>query len=293
MAAAIAYENLKPEVKAKVNALLHKHPQYDLLAEKCPKGMDADLYVFMRASTWPDMLRSASNPLGKAEHHATWHYINFPINIGETTGPEPKTSWKAGTDPENILQALAKCDADLKDDNATEADKAKQLSWLEHLVGDLHQPLHAVSLFSPQFPAGDKGGTSFWVTRDGKQANLHSLWDQALGNSDDVAAAAAQAKKLAATPALTRKALAEKLSNVSSDAALAKDSAELAKTVCYQDGKLQGATGDKHNRATGQSPALPAGYRATMEELAKERVALAGYRLADRVNQTFAPASPH
>ena len=39
-------------------------------------------------------------------------------------------------------------------------DKARQLRFILHFVGDVHQPLHAATYFSPQFPAGDRGGNS-------------------------------------------------------------------------------------------------------------------------------------
>jgi hypothetical protein len=276
---------LRPEVKAKLNALLHEHPQDSLLVEKCPSGMDKDLYVFMRSATWPDMVRDGKNPLSKADNHAAWHYVNYPIELGGVHGTQPVIAWTSGADPDNALQALAKFRADLASASASAADKAKALSWTQHVVGDLHQPLHAVSLFSPDYPKGDKGGNSFWVNRDGKQVNLHSLWDQSLGTSTDVAAIAAQAKKLTETPALSRTALAGKLAKVTTDEDLAKESAALARTACYQEGKLMGVPGDKHNRPTGQAPALPEGYRHQMVELSKERVVLGGYRLADRLNQ--------
>jgi hypothetical protein len=53
---------------------------------------------------------------------------------------------------------------------------------LFHLVGDIHQPLHAVSLVSVnQFPEGDRGGDRIRLTRG---RNLHALWDGLLGRRD-------------------------------------------------------------------------------------------------------------
>jgi S1/P1 Nuclease len=66
--------------------------------------------------------------------------------------------------------------------DASPSSKALAYSWLFHLVGDLHQPLHAVSLYSVhQFPAGDRGGNSIPLRRG---RNLHSLWDGLLGRRD-------------------------------------------------------------------------------------------------------------
>jgi len=48
-------------------------------------------------------------------------------------------------------------------------------------VGDIHQPLHAVAEVDNEYPKGDKGGNSEWITPtiDGV-GNLHSLWDSVM-----------------------------------------------------------------------------------------------------------------
>ena len=43
---------------------------------------------------------------------------------------------------------------------AAPADRADALCWVCHLVGDIHQPLHCVSLFNATFTSGDRGGNS-------------------------------------------------------------------------------------------------------------------------------------
>ena len=50
-------------------------------------------------------------------------------------------------DPVNILTALAENENVVKNENDSE-QKAIALTWLFHLVGDIHQPLHAVQLFT-------------------------------------------------------------------------------------------------------------------------------------------------
>ena len=47
------------------------------------------------------------------------------------------------------------------------------LRFVAHLVGDIHQPLHAGF-------AEDRGGNSVDVRFNGRKENLHSLWDTAL-----------------------------------------------------------------------------------------------------------------
>lgn len=56
---------------------------------------------------------------------------------------------------------------------ASDAERLTALKWVIHLVGDLHQPLHAGF-------KGDKGGNLYQVRAFGRGTNLHSLWDGAL-----------------------------------------------------------------------------------------------------------------
>src|SRR6202021_3878931 len=90
------------------------------------------------------------------------------------------------TGPQNIVEALTKNVADLKDPKVSASDKAVALCWILHLCGDIHQPLHATELFSPQFPTGDQGGNQFIILRDppyaDSRANLHFVWDSLPGD---------------------------------------------------------------------------------------------------------------
>ena len=47
--------------------------------------------------------------------------------------------------------------------SGTDEEKAIYLTWLMHLVGDIHQPLHCAAVFSEQFPNGDKGGNDAFI----------------------------------------------------------------------------------------------------------------------------------
>lgn len=58
------------------------------------------------------------------------------------------------TNPWEINQAIAT----ITNTRAAELDKARQLRFLIHMVGDIHQPLHAATLYSNEFPRGDLGG---------------------------------------------------------------------------------------------------------------------------------------
>src|SRR4051812_14236163 len=76
--AGIAYKELSPETKAKVNALLKAHPDYSKWTNAfkgAEAGMDLETYVFLRASTWPDEIRRKHNDYD----HPQWHYIDYPL----------------------------------------------------------------------------------------------------------------------------------------------------------------------------------------------------------------------
>jgi hypothetical protein len=61
----------------------------------------------------------------------------------------------------------------LKSLYAPRNEKRIALRFVAHLVGDIHQPLHAGF-------AEDRGGNSIDVRFNGRKENLHSLWDTAL-----------------------------------------------------------------------------------------------------------------
>ncbi len=82
--------------------------------------------------------------------------------------------------------------ANLKRKTNPNQKKEPEVSWdlsdsfhlrlLIHYIGDIHQPLHASSRFTKNYPQGDEGGNDFLIKVINKGAgetptNLHSLWD--------------------------------------------------------------------------------------------------------------------
>lgn len=58
-----------------------------------------------------------------------------------------------------------------------EFEKSLLIRYLIHVLGDVHQPLHASSLFNDRFPNGDKGGNDFRIDYSSNINNLHKLFD--------------------------------------------------------------------------------------------------------------------
>jgi len=119
------------------------------------------------AATWPDDMRSA--PIQFWQKTATpWHYVTLNGIIYDRAPPEG-----------DALEALNHFRATLQDPNASLADKQLALRFVVHLVGDLHQPLHVGKCC-------DKGGNDVKVKWFGRDLNLHSVWDSALVDEEQL-----------------------------------------------------------------------------------------------------------
>lgn len=120
-----------------------------------------------RASTWADEERS--NPSDFWQRDAgPYHYVTVP------TG---QTYSEAGAPDEgDALSALARFTETVRDPNATREEKALALRFIIHIVGDVHQPLHAGN-------GEDRGGNDVKVRWFGEETNLHSVWDSRLIDS--------------------------------------------------------------------------------------------------------------
>lgn len=87
------------------------------------------------------------------------------INYTEVAMSSISTVFQARTILKNNLKNLT-------------AERALFARYLVHLVGDIHQPLHSVSLFNHTFPNGDRGGNLLKLKiLNGTTENLHSFWD--------------------------------------------------------------------------------------------------------------------
>ncbi len=120
---------------------------------------DALVEAMMRASVWPDHI-----PGGKGAT-APWHYID----IGLFEGPAHMAERCPGGDC--IVAKMKLYLVNLKEHRADGAwPEAKELSFLMHFAGDIHQPLHCVS-------DADAGGNCVNVAGYEPMRNLHAVWD--------------------------------------------------------------------------------------------------------------------
>ena len=113
------------------------------------------------AANWPDEMRSFPSPFWQ-KTSTPWHYVTLNGIVYDQAPPEG-----------DALEALKKYSATLRDPNASLADKQLALRFVVHIVGDLHQPLHVGKCC-------DRGGNDVKVKWFGRDLNLHSVWDSAL-----------------------------------------------------------------------------------------------------------------
>ena len=159
--AVIAYKNLNKKAKSKVDGLV--------------KYLERDYpYTnnFAALATWPDDLKSEG-----VYAYSSWHYTNIAYNPFNVSIPKP---------PEvDVLWAIDQAKGILASSRSREVEKARQLAFLIHFVGDIHQPLHSTSYFNNDLPAGNIGGNAFPISSFGRWKNLHACWDDACGYTSD------------------------------------------------------------------------------------------------------------
>jgi hypothetical protein len=186
----------------------------------------------------------------------------------------------------NILTALAENERTVRNDTNPER-KAIALAWLFHLVGDIHQPLHAAQLFTAEYPNGDRGGNQICirVTQQGQPMNLHRFWDEVITSSQNLTRLRKEATALRSRQDFQRSQLTE-LARTGFEA-WAKESYEIATKIAYLNGRLIGASrdGNKDCQMVAAAPVLPPGYVVNASRVADRRMMLAGYRLADLLTQ--------
>lgn len=139
--------------------------------------------------------------------------------------------------------------------------------WLIHLVGDVHQPLHATSRFTNAVPKGDAGGNAIKLCLSPCRDELHAFWDQVVGRNETVSASIRAAHALP-PPNAAKVTIAD-------ETVWIQESFEIARTVAYA-----------APIGTGTGPfTLDANYKSHARTVALGQIALAGARLAHLLNQ--------
>ena len=306
----IAWQQMTPAARTRAIALIKQIPTlhnagntkmipgYAEFLADLPAGLSQDqqnLYLFMRAATWPDSIKhqwlhdSDTPPAGlKTEvnvgftdtaSHGYWHFIDNGFTSDRSSVPATPAP-NAATQIVALRTAIAS--------NENDALKSYDLIWLEHLVGDIHQPLHGAVRYYQG--TGDAGGNSVKIkmplamekTFEGTQSKsspreLHAFWDDLPGEGEAAAALPDAAKFAGALPRA-----AGSNPNNTDPAMWATASFNLANSDAYA--SPIGA-GPKPANASAYM-ITQAYYDAAMRD-AKIQIALAGARLAKLLNENL------
>ena len=130
---------------------------------------------FVEAANWADQVRR-----DRPESY-NWHFVDVPYGVYQY---DPARDCPATDAGDCVLSAIERLRRTLADGLAARGRRAEALKFLIHFVGDMHQPLHAIT-------NADRGGNDVLVDVGAERpSNLHAVWDSALiarRNLDDQA----------------------------------------------------------------------------------------------------------
>lgn len=155
LVASVAYKNLDSAAQKNADTII------SVGAEQYPRTNN-----FITASVWADDIKSYG-----INFFNDWHYQDIFYSTDGT--PIPK-NYKKG----QSFYMLDKNLALLSSTETNNIEKNFALRFIIHIYGDMHQPMHSVSRVSREFPRGDMGGNKFRLK--GQYKHLHSLWDAGL-----------------------------------------------------------------------------------------------------------------
>lgn len=281
----IAWQQMTPDVRDKVIKILRSAPEDSQLATfYMPYGSRSEdarkRDFFMITATWPDIIKDRGfHTRYESYNHSNWHYFDtlWMMKDGKVVFVD------STEDLGHLMDKLADFDQIIRG-SASNSEKAVAIAWLEHLIGDLHQPLHTTGRVSSESDKkGDQGGNLFSLTPKGSKdkLNLHSFWDgiirQNFPNSKDECDGE-YLEQIAQK--IMKKFPYSKLQNRMADGKYVvweKESVEIATTEVYK-----GLT---------RYEMPPKDYKKRSLKIAEERMALGGYRLGDLFNEVFGAAA--
>ncbi len=249
--------------------------------------------VFILSSVWADDIKRGKSThfdgfidelnnkfkmthVGESEQTRckSWHYLDLPLvrdASGKVIESSPETHPYAMSNAENAMVQFIKPGLSRMPVDAGDGPDKRSvfLYFAVHIVGDLHQPLHCVSLFGPEFPeGGDAGGNLFKLD----EGNLHSLWDRGVDTAVRNEGIERDANNTQVAIKVAAKWIADGPTPL--PAKIGKQN-PLTWVIEGRDAAAESAYTDI---AMGQKPSET--YMSRLAQLCKKNVVLAGYRLA-------------
>lgn len=237
-------------------------------------------HPFTECATWPDKIKEQSWLT-----MFNWHFQD-QVLLKDGYKPQPKQTI---VNTEDVVWAINQATEHLSSRKEDREGQSKSLLGksiamrnLIHFVGDIHQPLHTTGQFSKELPDGDQGGNLFLIQRYDTASwnNLHFVWDHLFDQGTEVFSPLTEAQyseisgfasKIMAE--FTYESLQDQIEGSSQPEDWAKEGYELCKNFVY--------VGIVENEK------LPSDYEEKAKDIVRERLALAGYRLANRLTAIY------
>jgi hypothetical protein len=294
--ALIAYENMDEALRAKSIDLIRSHPRFhehfqSFMPREIEKAdqHEQDKWIFGHAATWPDLVRDSKRGVDRQDvrqfNRPWWHFIDEPVylNDDERRQLEHQIHVNRRRDPPedrddeymNIVQAFKNSIRIVGDGSTPKATRAIHFCWILHLVGDAHQPLHSVALFTThRFRGGDHGG-NYLSYQHGWE--LHAFWDDLISTDEPYETLSILASDLG-----QNRRLAEDGRKVAHTLEVDKwidESGDLARHYAYTKEVLQKVAAREGHSHLGPLDLSPT-YKTDAENVAERRAMEAGYRLS-------------
>lgn len=256
----IAYEEIKNKDP---NYLKEIQAEIDVLTQYSKEKS----HSFVESAVWADDNKGIA--WGAFNN---WHFVDTPVI-------RPDFQGETEIENMNATWAIYEMEKTLKNKNHPSFDSHLALSfawrYLIHLVGDIHQPLHASSLYSEKFQKGDRGGNSFKIdyapNKDAK--NLHALWDACVDQYGSIWAPMTEEEfeylsnvAFNLTQAIPRSKVAKRVA-ILDERVWAQESHEISEKIVYDSIEPDSKPSDE--------------YISRGREVVNEQLVVAGYRLAD------------
>ena len=152
--ATIAYLNVSPRTRAEIDRLLRQARLLDTPA--CPAR------TIEQASVWPDCIKTLGERFSYA---STWHYQNVDVCRPFDQASACRDGNCVSAQIERNMRLLANRSLPVR-------ERIFALAFVVHLMGDLHQPMHAGDRDDL---GGNRVSASYGVIAG--RTNLHSIWD--------------------------------------------------------------------------------------------------------------------
>jgi S1/P1 Nuclease len=232
---------------------------------------DSEFTTFRASCNWADRPRQ----------RASEHFVNLPR---DATGLDDHECPLA---EECVVSAIEHDFAVLASPNATDEEKLAALKFLGHWVGDIHQPLHAAS-------QDDRGGNHIRAMGSSCES-LHTLWDSCLVE-----------ERLGMLPLTIVDALRAGITDEERAEWLASDAVDWANEsfaiarkpeigYCVMVGDTCQYAANNREFDEGQPEKVVVvddGYLDRHAPIARERIAMAGVRLAGLLSRALGDQSP-